>query len=265
MTRAAFDSLPQAIVRRATVETLAGVPCLLIPPEPDCLIGSGPAPMLVWMHGRTACKELDPGRYLRLMRSGIAVCAVDLPGHGDRREESLQDPSRVVDVVLQMVQELDALTWAATDRLNVDASRVAIGGMSAGGMAAISRLCTPHRFKAAILEATTGDWTTLTAWAHLDADARQRAAKADPMQHLEQWPPLPVCAVHSRADAWIPFDGQRCFLELLRGRGCTIELTAFDQTGAPFEHVGFGRYAAQVKEVQRDFLVRTLAPSEGTQ
>jgi len=34
------------------------------------------------MHGRTANKELDPGRYLRLIRAGIAVCAIDLPGHG---------------------------------------------------------------------------------------------------------------------------------------------------------------------------------------
>jgi dipeptidyl aminopeptidase/acylaminoacyl peptidase len=150
------------------------------------------------------------------------------------------------------------VTWSAIDRLKVDVDRVAIGGMSAGGMAAVGRLCTPHRFKAAILEATTGNWTTLTSWQHLDSAARQRLVQTDPSTHLDQWRGLPVSVAHSRADQWIPFDGQRRFLEQLRSHGCTIELTAFDQTGAPFEHVGFGRYAAQVKETQRAFLVNTL-------
>ena len=39
------------------------VPALVVVPE----AGAAPAPMLVWMHGRTADKALDSGRFLRLL------------------------------------------------------------------------------------------------------------------------------------------------------------------------------------------------------
>ena len=256
MTNTAFEALPQAIRRTARIEQLADIPCLLIPPQG----GASPtgAPMLLWLHGRTACKELDPGRYLRLMRSGIAVCAVDLPGHGERHGAHMDDPARVVDIVLQMADEIDAVTWAAIDALGVNADRVALGGMSAGGMAAIARLCLPHRFRALTLEATSGDWSSLASWSHLDDQARALATERDPIRHLEGWRPLPVLAVHARGDQWIPWSGQQRFLELLRTRGCAVQTEVFDETGALHEHVGFGRYAAQVKETQRAFLVNTL-------
>ena len=256
MTTAAWDALPQGIRRVARTTAIGDVPCLLIPAE-----SSTPhrkAPLLVWMHGRTANKELDPGRYLRVMRSGINICAVDLPGHGERYEDDMDAPARVVDIVLQMSAEIDTVTLGALDALQADAGNVAIGGMSAGGMAAIHRLCSVHQFKAAVLEATTGDWSNLASWSHLDDAARTRATQADPMRQIATWRPIPVCAVHSRGDQWIPFAGQQRFFEQLRMRGGDIHLHAFQDTGAPHEHVGFGRYAAQVKELERDFLARTL-------
>ena len=251
-----FEDLPQAIRRTARIEHLAEVPCLLIPAHAEA--PKTGAPMLLWMHGRTASKEVDPGRYLRMMRSGIAVCAVDLPGHGERHAAHMNDPARVVDIVLQMVDEIDAVTWAAIDALGVNPDRVALGGMSAGGMAAIARLCLPHRFRALTLEATSGDWSSLASWSQLDEQARAKAMERDPIRHLDGWRPLPVLAAHARGDQWIPWSGQQRFLELLRTRGCAVQTEVFDETGALHEHVGFGRYAAQVKETQRDFLVHAL-------
>ncbi|MCH2137069.1 MAG: alpha/beta fold hydrolase [Phycisphaerales bacterium] len=256
----AFDALPQSLRRQARVERLGPVPALLIPPERPP--SDTPAPMLLWMHGRTARKELDPGRYLRLMRSGIALCAVDLPGHGDRLDPQAQTPERVLDIVLQMRDEIDAVTKAAAKSLGADERRLAIGGMSAGGMAAIARLCDPHPFQAALLLATTGDFTSLAAIAHMSPEARRRVEEADPMKRLHGWRDIPVLAVHARQDAWIPFKGQQGFVQALQSRsnGPTITLKALDETGAPFEHVGFGRYAADVKEMERTFLVDTLCP-----
>ena len=38
--------------------------CLTLPAPP------GPRPTIIWIHGRTVSKELDPGRYLRWLRAG---------------------------------------------------------------------------------------------------------------------------------------------------------------------------------------------------
>ena len=52
------------------------VPSLVVRPEGVPLGGDGRIPFLLWMHGRTASKELDPGRYLRLARAGIGDAGI---------------------------------------------------------------------------------------------------------------------------------------------------------------------------------------------
>ncbi|MCH8940394.1 MAG: hypothetical protein IIC27_04645 [Chloroflexi bacterium] len=71
------------------------------------------------MHGRTVEKELDPGRYLRWLRAGIATCTVDLPGHGERFEQALQHPEQAMEVVLRMLGEIDEIN---TDYEEIKAS-----------------------------------------------------------------------------------------------------------------------------------------------
>src|SRR5262245_11172372 len=77
-----FSQMPSALRANARWQRLgpSDIPALLV--HPDWNSGQ-PAPMVLWMHGRTVNKELDPGRYLRWMRAGIGACAVDLPGHGE--------------------------------------------------------------------------------------------------------------------------------------------------------------------------------------
>ena len=87
--------LARALDERTKRETLAGdVPALIAHPDWET-----PSPLVFWMHGRTSRKEIDSGRYLRLIRAGIAVCAIDLPGHGDRYEQRLQEPQGTVDLL----------------------------------------------------------------------------------------------------------------------------------------------------------------------
>ena len=83
------------------------VPCLVVRPTTES--PTGRIPFLVWMHGRTATKELDPGRYLRLARAGIGSCAIDLPGHGERRidDGDGHDLALVLDHIEQAVDEID--------------------------------------------------------------------------------------------------------------------------------------------------------------
>ena len=86
-----FDTLPTSLKKQARPARLAGVPSLLVHPD-----WARPAPFVLWMHGRTVDKELDPGRYLRWVRAGIGACAIDLPGHGERHEAAADEPSSTI-------------------------------------------------------------------------------------------------------------------------------------------------------------------------
>ncbi len=216
---------------------------------------------MIWMHGRTVNKELDPGRYLRWMRAGIATCSVDLPGHGERFDAALQDAERTLDVIQQMLAEIDRLVEALTSAGDVDASRAGIGGASAGGMVALARLCREHPFRCASVEATSGSWRHQRHRA-MFADGRDREASAlDPALNLAGWREIPIQLIHARQDEWMSIEGQRAFVGALRSRyrhSDWIEFIEYDRTGAPFEHVGFGRMASDAKDRQVAFLRRWL-------
>ena len=233
------------------------VPCLLVRPES----ATTAAPCLLWMHGRTADKELDPGRYLRLARAGIGSCAIDLPGHGERGSEDGMRAEALLDNVEQAAHEIDDVV-TALDRHGFDPGRMAIGGMSMGGMVALVRLQRPHRFRAAILEATSGHWRCQHQRQFFDHESADRL---DPIQHVDRWRELPVLAVHSRLDEWVDHDGQVEFLDRLRATVSHpdwIEMMSLDETGAPHEHLGFGRRSNDVKNREVEFLRRHLLSQE---
>ncbi len=276
-----LGQLPLSLRERARWETLAGVPALIV--DPAHRVGSGtataassprasealpsaPCPMVLWMHGRTAHKEIDPGRYLRLLRAGIATVALDLPGHGERPDPGLAGAKATLQVVERMVEEIDPVLEAALASGRFDPGALAIGGFSAGGMSALVRLCRPHPFRAAVVEATTGDWSFQRAREMYDPE---RVERMDPVRHLESWRPIPLLILHAEHDEWVQVEGQRSFMRALIARGVPpdlIEFHAFDRTGAPGEHIGFGRFSSAAKDLGTEFLVRRLmggrAPSE---
>lgn len=254
-------TLPTALRRAARWERLVDgtVPAMLALPEGA---EDRPVPTVVWMHGRTVNKELDPGRYLRWIRAGFGACAVDLPGHGERFEERLQHPEAALEVVLRMRDEIDPIVSDLVNRPGVDGGRLAIGGMSAGGMAVLSRLCRAHGFTCASVEATSGSWADQKHRRMFRKVGAAALAELDPISHLSGWRPIPLQAFHSRADQWVAYDGQARFVGALRSRypdPDLVELVTYESTGAPHEHAGFGRHSADAKNRQRDFLVRRLA------
>ena len=235
-----------------------GVPVLLACPDWE---SGEPAPVVIWMHGRTVQKETDPGRYLRWLRAGIGACSVDLPGHGERFDPELQAPAWGLEVIQQMVVEIDQIVTALRQIPAVDADRLALGGMSLGGMVALVRLCRPHPFRCASVEATTGSWEHQRHGPGFKARTPQEIDELNPIRHLDWWREIPFQAIHTRADEWVAVEGQAAFIDALRQRyqdGTSIDFVQYDRTGAPYEHAGFGRKSADAKDRQRDFFRRWL-------
>jgi dienelactone hydrolase len=276
--------LPKALSEKTRFVRLAGdIPALLAHPDWET-----PAPTVIWMHGRTANKELDPGRYLRWIRAGIAACAVDLPGHGERADPTLTGPEHTVRLVSQMVVEIDSIVAAlAESRFGgiFDHAKLGIGGMSAGGMATLRRLCDPHPFKAAAVEATTGwlSWLYFSEVRQESGDGDQVPARwiakqkreavetIDAVSHLDTFEPLPILVLHTETDAVVPIRGMRRFVELLEQKYTfagadegLIEVKTWANTGAPEEHAGFGKFGNDAKNAQIAFFSRVfgLARSE---
>ncbi len=249
--------MPKSLRAHARWERLAGVPALLVHPDAPGTPPQ-PRPTLLWMHGRTAHKEMDNGRYLRLLRAGIASVALDLPGHGERADHSMQTPERTMTVIDAALRELPAVRQALSAEQGFRMDRVAVGGMSLGGMVALASVCRGPAWQAALVEATTGDWTHLAGAAHDPALANA----LEPARHLDRWQPLPLLALHAELDEWIRIEWQRGFLQRVRAVNgdAPVDLTAFPRTGAPHEHVGFGSFGPQAKDAGTQFLVRHLRP-----
>lgn len=271
-----FAQLPQALAARTEFMHLAGetspydepVPALVAHPEENWREGVlEKAPLVLWMHGRTVNKELDPGRYLRWVRAGIGVCAIDLPGHGERFERSYQVSEHTLKTAEQASHEVDHVLADLKERHGdvFDFDRLGIGGMSAGGVVTLLRLCEDHPFVCASVEATIGDFDYLKGKPFYVPEIAERL---NPVARLEGWRPVPFLALHSEIDEWIPVEGMRSFVEALRNRYESmgvgpgmITLKTWPETGAPYEHAGFGKVSNEAKNLQTDFFQEHLADS----
>ncbi len=264
---ARFTQLPKSLQRLSKNVMLGdGVPSLVAHPQMDESEQSQ-VPAVIWMHGRSVNKELDPGRYQRWLRAGIGAIAIDLPGHGERYINEYMSPEKTLDLIEQGCSEIDGVVESIRSLGYFDMNRLAIGGMSAGGMVTLCRLCSKHPFVGAAVEGTTGNLKELyfptpglpgRPWP-VEHDPKDVQA-VDPMQNLENFRSIPLFALHNEGDEMVPIGGQRLFIDQLKShyvdRGADsnlIELNTFVDTGAPSEHAGFGRYANDAKNLQLAF------------
>jgi dienelactone hydrolase len=284
-----FAKLPASLRDHARTVMLpvGGVPTIpALMCHPDWLT---PAPTMLWMHGRTANKELDSGRYIRWLKHGIAAVAIDIPSHGERAPkpgqpavpkstprsapgaDSLGAPATLA-ILSELISEIDHVVESLADPVwqNVfDLDRLGIGGMSLGGMAALRRLCDPHDFTCAAVECTTGDLWSLyredgpRPWGQTFPEPL--IAPMDALRHLETFRPIPLLALHCEADRIIPWPIQQRFLDRLRDHYVAkradptlVRVRTWPSTGAPEEHSGFGRHGNEAKNEQTNFLSSVL-------
>jgi dienelactone hydrolase len=195
------------------------------------------------------------------MRAGLGACAVDLPGHGERFDGDQQSSATAFAVIAQMVGEIDGIITALDDSGGFDTQRIAIGGMSLGGMAALARLCRPHGFRCASVEGATGSWWDDDRREHFREMLPAEVFALNPIDALEGWREIPFQAIHAQQDQWVPFGRQQRFVSALKARyrdPPLVDFIVYDRTGAPHEHIGFGKMSADAKDRQRDFLKRWL-------
>lgn len=260
-----LGQFPRSLLAHASWQRIDGIPIVFMHPAATSdseggahLSSDAPRlPTLLWLHGRTVNKELDPGRYQRLLAAGIAVIAMDLPGHGERAVASLQEPGSLATLIDSALPEIDRLAGWCSTQPGIDSARLAIGGMSAGAMIAACRLCAPHPFRGLLMESSTGDLLALPRAADRGGE---RLAALNPIDRLSEWREIPVLALHSELDSVVPIGSQRRFIDALRQRATTlrehITLHTWPSTGAPNEHAGFGRMAADAKQRGTQFLQR---------
>lgn len=263
-----FSQLTKSLQAKSRLMTLGdGVPALVAHRHWEQGKQS-PSPAVIWMHGRTVNKELDSGRYSRWIRAGIGAVALDLPGHGERYDKQYMSPENTLELIEQASNEIDGVLASMAQLGIFDMDRIAIGGMSAGGMVTLNRLCREHSFLGAVVEGTTGNLHDLyfpapgmpgRGWPV--EHGHDDVAKVDPIKHLNGFRPIPLLAIHNEGDRVVPIGTQRVFLEELK-KHCQskdadsdlIELVTFEESGAPEEHAGFGRFANDAKSIQLAFL-----------
>lgn len=257
-----LQTFTPSLRERVRLGRLGEAPALLSHPDANTS-APRPAPLLLWLHGRTVRKEIDSARFLRLARAGVACLAIDLPGHGERLDPALQEPDALPDLLAAGVAELDSVLealWASDWAPLVDRERLAIGGMSAGGMISLRRLCDPHPFQCAVIESSCGDFQAAGAGRFLEAQLKG----LDPSQHLDGWREgLPLLALHSERDEVCPLIGISSFTDALKARysdPSRVTLTTWPETGAPSEHAGFGRKAHAARVALVEFLQAHLSP-----
>jgi dipeptidyl aminopeptidase/acylaminoacyl peptidase len=254
--------LPSALRENARWERFGSdrsIPVMLVHPSWSEM---KPVPGVFWIHGRTVTKETDPGRYLRWMRAGLGACAIDLPGHGERFNSDLQSAATAYDILTQMYREIDVVIDGLREFPMFDVTRIAIGGMSLGGMAALARLTRPHSFRCATVEATTGSWARQKDREMFRNRVSEETQTLEPLLHLDAWREIPLQAIHARHDEWVAFEGQHEFIEALRMKyrdPSLIDFIVYEHTGAPHEHIGFGKKSLDAKSRQTEFLGRWLA------
>lgn len=189
---------------------------------------TGPKPVVIYYHGVNQNKEayVDTHPVARqLADRGHLVVIPDAPGHGERSTaahltERLQRSlaKEFSSDVEQAADEAPALLRWLDRHRDVDASRIAVAGVSMGGYtAAVVASRHARRLGAAVCIAgcanlrrcfaetdSVGPGRYGPADRALDADTSDRIDRIDPIGHLDSFAPLPLLLLHGDRDTWNP-------------------------------------------------------------
>jgi hypothetical protein len=175
---------------------------LLLPPD-----GDGPFPLVILQHGARGSKDAE---YMLPVaapwaRAGAAVASIDLPLHGERRNDKLTGlllgalglegrptpAGRTIldEFVTQAVRDLRRLVDAGRELPQVDTERVVFAGLSLGSIVGATYVAHDPRPRAAALALGGGGFG---------------GPSSDPARYVHRIAPRPVLFVNATRDETIP-------------------------------------------------------------
>ena len=187
-----------------------------------------PAPVVILLPGLDSCKETRHHGRGGYLRRGLAVLSLDGPGQGESFLHSTIRP------------DYETAVRAAVDFLagieGVDATRVAVVGMSLGGYYAARAAAYEERLVAAVVD--SGPYDFQAAWDHVPRvtreafqlysgsaspeEARQRAG-ALRLRGVAERIRIPTLIVHGDQDTLFPSDHARRLAEAI-GPSATLRI-----------------------------------------
>ncbi|GAA5005215.1 alpha/beta hydrolase family protein [Actinopolymorpha pittospori] len=200
----------------------------------------GPKPVVIYYHGVSQEKETYVDTHpvaRRLADAGCLVVLPDAPGHGQRptgrmlRERLRQSLAREFCAdIEQAADEAPALLSWLAGHPGVDASRVAVAGLSMGGYtAAVVASRLGNQLRAAGCVAGCADLAHCMAATDsigpgkygpldraLDPETTKRIDRIDPLGCPEHFAPLPLLLVHGDRDTCNPCVTTQRFAAALR-------------------------------------------------
>ncbi|KRL75917.1 S9 family serine peptidase [Ligilactobacillus equi DSM 15833 = JCM 10991] len=201
-----------------TIQTkeIMGLPFLeVVKPE----LKQTAAPLVVFYHGWTGCKEEVLGQALEIAKHNIRVLLPDALYHGDRQDGQVESHQlEFWQIVVNSVKEFPQLVQAYQEADLVTPKQIGVAGMSMGGIttnaiftlypwvdAAVCLEGTPQLMKFAhyLIENLPGDLNLDPAYIE---EQISRLAVLDLSQQAKKIAGRPLHFWHGTADSTIPFE-----------------------------------------------------------
>lgn len=240
-------------------DRLANIPYLTV--VDDTLI-QDKLPTVFVYHGWQNSKEEQLIDAYEIAKKGYRVIVPDVTGHGERQETQITEQD-FFDIVIQTVQELPQLVDYLNEQQLIDLNRIAVTGMSMGGIITCAALTQYDWIKTAAILMGSPQLVNFSHYLIDKANAEQLATlpdmlltqlteqltKYDLSQHLEMISHKALFFWHDRLDRVVPYHLTAEFIQKVNSQ---IDIT-FNKTA------GRGHRVKQDIKIQvADFLSQHL-------
>jgi dienelactone hydrolase len=189
--------------------------------------GADSVKQVVVLHGLGSCKENHLVTLYRLASSGFDAFAIDLFLHGERPES----PELAWRLDWDIAAALQDIIGESADdipevcaEMGIDISRAGILGISCGGFVAHALAVRRPQFAAMVAAISSPDWMTIDESLAPDplSALGMQIARTSPINHGEDYPPLPVLMLNNDGDRVVSGIGSRRLFEMLKPKYAEI-------------------------------------------
>ncbi|MFC7371778.1 alpha/beta fold hydrolase [Fictibacillus iocasae] len=194
-----------------------------------------PAPLFLFLHGYTSAKEHNLHFAYALAEKGFRVLLPDAPLHGEREPEDVSKRDmKFWDIVLQAVQESNAIVDHFNEKKLTIPGKIGLGGTSMGAITMYAVLSQNAEISAGISLMGTPALETFAKWQveqlknrgwtipfteQLLQDVYLTLRSLDVTADIGKLNNRPLFIWHSKCDAIIPFEQSYSFYNMLRAEG----------------------------------------------